>query len=123
MTLTVHCELWTQNANDRMHWRPRAKKISDARWAARIAALAARVPKGLGRARISVTPLQGPRGPSGDPGAYLPTVKACLDGLRDAGVLTDDTDTYVEAIELLPSERVTAHDTGLRIQLTSERRV
>lgn len=35
-----------------------------------------------------------------DPGAHMPCVKACIDGLRDAGVLVDDTGEHVAWVML-----------------------
>jgi hypothetical protein len=35
-----------------------------------------------------------------DPGAHMPCLKACIDGLRDAGVLADDTGREVSWVRL-----------------------
>jgi hypothetical protein len=114
----VTCELWTVNAERSAHWRKHRAKTVAARWAAKIAAMEAKIPTMTGRVHIQAEPLQGRRGPAGDPGAYAPPVKAAIDGLRDAGVLVDDTDRYVSAIEHLPSRRVDARDVGLILYLT-----
>lgn len=118
--LVVRCKLWTQNANDRMnHWR-RSERISEMRGAAKIEARQARLPFGIRRARIIVTPLQSTRGPAADPGAYWPPVKAAIDGLRDARCLIEDTDVYVSAIELRASARVPTREQGLRLTIIED---
>jgi hypothetical protein len=113
-TLRVAGQLWTQNANDRMnHWK-RSRLIKAMREAAWAEAKIVRLPFGIKRASITVVPLQGPRGPDADPGAYWPPVKAAVDGLRDARCLVEDTKEYVAGIELLPCERVqSAREQGL----------
>lgn len=40
------------------------------------------------------------RGVLADTAAHTPVVKACIDGLRDAGVLTDDRGTEVASITM-----------------------
>lgn len=42
-----------------------------------------------------------------DPGAAFPAYKAALDGLRDAGVLVDDTGEYVRSVTFLPPVKKT----------------
>jgi hypothetical protein len=49
--------------------------------------------------RIHAWPFQA-RGVLADTGSHLPCVKAVIDGLRDAGVLTDDTGREVLAITM-----------------------
>lgn len=119
-TFTVRCTLWTQNTNDHIHHFKRADLIAEARGAAKYEALDKKVPRQLRRVRIEITPLQGPRGPSGDPGAYWPVAKAVVDGLRDAKVLDDDTDTYVSAIELRAAKRVPANRQGLEVTIVED---
>ena len=82
------------NANQRHGWRYKARITKDLRetagWAARIA----RVPA-LERVRIAVE-YQPPRVTrSRDGGNWAPSGKACIDGLRDAGVLPDDNSRHV----------------------------
>lgn len=40
------------------------------------------------------------RGVLADTGAHMPVLKACVDGLRDAGVLTDDTGLQVRSVTM-----------------------
>jgi hypothetical protein len=114
----ITCKLWTVNAERRgMHWSDRAELVGAVRWAAKIAALEAKVPH-LDRVEILAQPLQSKRGPAADTGAYASPVKAAIDGLRDARVLDDDTYRFVSSIEHLPSIRVEAREVGLILYLT-----
>lgn len=117
--LRVHGPIWTVNAEVRgsMHWRKRGELVSAMRWAAKVEAMQAKVPKQLHRVEITATPMQDRRGPAADPGAYASPVKAAIDGLRDAGILVEDTDRYVAQVRHMPSVRVDARDVGLIIQL------
>lgn len=117
VTLEISCGIWTVNAERRMHWGKRSELVSAARWAAKIQAIAAHVPH-LDLVSVTVEPHQGPNGPLADTGAHEPVIKACIDGLRDAGVLTDDTQAYVTNINSLPPVRVKVRDVGLKIILT-----
>lgn len=101
-----------------MHWRKRGELVSAMRWAAKIEAMEAKIPKQLHRVAITATPMQGRRGPAADPGSFSSPVKAAIDGLRDAGVLVDDTDRYVAEVRHLPSLRVDAREVGLILCLT-----
>lgn len=116
----VYCKLWTVNTevSGRMHWRERGELVTAARWAAKLAAMEAKVPRLDDRVAIRVQPMQSRRGPAADPGAYASPAKASVDGLRDAGVLVEDTSVYVSSIEHLPSIRVDARDVGLILYLT-----
>lgn len=113
----VHCTLWTVNRERSMFWRQHGELTTQARWSAKINALEAKVPK-LDRVEIVAQPFQSRRGPAADPGAYAGPVKAAIDGLRDAGVLVDDTGRYVAEVKHLPSVRVDAKDVGLILYLT-----
>lgn len=63
-------------------------------------AVQAEIPK-LAKVKITACPwLKGKR--SQDVAACLPSVKAAIDGLVDAGVLTDDTPAYVLSLSFLP---------------------
>lgn len=69
----------------------------------------------LDRVTVTVTPLHKNHRTAQDPGACAPEAKAAVDGLRDAGVLVDDTGRYVASILFLPPE-IVGHD-GLRIRI------
>ena len=114
--LHVICDVWTQNTNDRINRFQRAELISAARWAGKIEAMRAKIPR-LGRVSIKAQPMQA-RGTLADPGAHLPAVKAIVDGLRDAKVIDDDTDEFVTNIDMLPAVRTTARAAGVVLYLT-----
>lgn len=82
------------NANQRMHWAPKARLTKEVREKARLVAAAARLPKGLDRVEvwIEVTPRDRRRR---DPANWMPTQKAMIDGLVDYGLVPDDCPPYV----------------------------
>lgn len=75
--------------NDRMHWRVKAKRTAEWREAACWLAKAAKIPPCR---RVEVRLFYTPRD-SGrrDPLNLVQTLKACEDGLVDAGVMPDDS--------------------------------
>lgn len=96
------------NLNSRRHW---SKRHADAaRWRETVGwlAKAARVPR-LTRARVQLT-LVAPDRRRRDADNLVPCCKAAVDGLRDAGVLEDDTPDRVE--HLLP--RIVGPEAGER---------
>lgn len=116
----ILCTLWTRNAENNMHWREKQDKTNEARFLAREAARKAKVPPIRGhRVSIDCLPLQA-RGRMADPGAHECVAKACIDGLRDAGVLVDDTGDYVANVNCLPPQRTTAGAVGMILYLTVE---
>lgn len=83
------------NMNDRLHWRKKAAVVRKWRYAAYLAALAAKVQPRTGRTLVKVTlPIRTPN-TRRDPSNFAPTVKALIDGLTDAGVWPDDHSGWV----------------------------
>ena len=81
--------------NDRMHYMVKAKKTKEWREAARRAAEAAGIPS---CSRIRVTLIYTPRDKRRrDPLNLVASLKACEDGIVDAGVIPDDTPAYIES--------------------------
>lgn len=115
----IVCEVWTLNAERRLHWGRRGELTKQARWAAKIEAMRMKVPPMEGKVNIRAVPMQA-RGPLADPGAHFPVVKAVIDGLRDARVLTDDTQKYVSANDMDPPIKTKAGATGIILYLTPE---
>src|SRR5437016_4455117 len=76
------------NLNDRSHWRTRSRITHQLRADAAILARAARIPH-LDQATVTVVVHPHDRRRR-DPANWAPTAKACIDGIVDAGVLTDD---------------------------------
>ena len=58
------------------------------------------------------------RGPLQDTAACNPSVKAAIDGIVDAGIVPDDTGTYVRQITFLPCIR---GEDGLTIIIKGKR--
>ena len=88
-------ELLTLNiARGRIGWHQWAELTKAWRCAMRDRALLLGIPPQKTRVAIEAHPQQ-KGGVLADPGAHMPTVKACIDGLRDAGVLVDDSPAHV----------------------------
>lgn len=99
-TLAVPGRPLTTNRERNLHHHQRAAIVRPAREAWALAAKDAKLPQ-LDKVRITACPwLRGKR--SQDVGACLPSVKAAIDGLVDAGVLADDTPTHVLSLSFLP---------------------
>lgn len=98
--VNVATPLLTLNAERTQHWRKRARYVKDVRTAFADAALEAGVPH-LERARMVAQPLQ-KRGPLADILGHVPTVKAAIDGIVDAGVLIDDRPEFLLAVVCRP---------------------
>lgn len=113
LTDTGHRPL-TTNAERKMHRLTAAQHIALSRETWAWLAKAHRIPH-LGRVAITVTPIYSSGRSLSDPGAVAPEAKAAIDGLRDAGVLTDDTGRHVASITFLAP--IVSNVDGLRIDL------
>jgi len=83
--------------NDRPHWAAKARAVRTWRTAAYVAADATPhrlLPPGLVELHLPV-----PDRRRRDPMNYAPTLKACVDGLVDAGLWPDDTPEFVRTLE------------------------
>lgn len=82
------------NANQRLHWSEKGRRVKALREASMVLARNARVPL-LKCARV-VVEYQPPRkSRARDAGNWAPTGKALIDGLRDARVLPDDDSSHL----------------------------
>lgn len=88
----------TANEVRRMHWRAQAARVKTWREYAYLAALESRVPA-CGRIEVELIG-QAPDRRIRDESNLMPTMKACVDGLVDAGVVPGDDKRYVR--ELMP---------------------
>lgn len=90
--------LFACGANARLHPMVRNRVTREIRGAAKIAARAARIPAMTGPVSILAVqhPATGARGLDAD--NIAPLVKPMIDGLRDAGVLVDDSRAYVTEV-------------------------
>lgn len=91
------------SSNDRDHWMRRKTLSAYYRQAARDSAVAQRIPP-LGCAWIVGWLAFGSRRRRDDHN-YMPTVKACVDGVVDAGVLADDSYRYLVGPDLRRDEK------------------
>lgn len=80
-------------SNQRMHWRPKAELTRQVRAAARHLALHAQIPS-LDECVVGLVWTVTTRHRR-DADNLVPTLKACCDGLVDAGVVPDDTPQYM----------------------------
>lgn len=85
-------------SNGRYHWASRARRTRKLRTRAALAARAARVPP-MVRARITVH-VHGRTRARTDPANAYPAIKACVDGLVDAGVLPDDDAAHLDGPDM-----------------------
>ena len=101
-------------ANQRLHWRQKAQRTRTLRDITYVVARPALMPF-ADRMRCIVS-VAYPDARRRDVHNLMPTVKACVDGLVDAGWLTDDSDRYLQGPDLRPSDERCAK--GLACQLT-----
>lgn len=111
------CTLWTVNAERRMHYHERANRVRQVRQDAKLLVMAQR-DWHWGETSISlqVQPQQANRGPLADWGAYMPVVKAVIDGMVDARVIPNDTPEFLTGVELLvPVRAPSPREVGLHV--------
>lgn len=90
-TIEVYGEsMWTLNKERTLHHYSRAKLVKEWREATAVVAEAKKVPKGLKTIEISFTPHRRDKRGRADTGGHFPVVKACIDGLVDSGIISDD---------------------------------
>lgn len=89
------------SANGRENWHARAAVTKNLRETARVLARNAHVPP-LGRVKVRVW-YYPPDRRRRDTSNLFPSLKACLDGIVDAHIITDDEDTVVRSVEFLPA--------------------
>lgn len=82
--------------NDRKHWAVRMKEVKQWRDAAHVLARAAKIPW-CRRIRVELHYVPGTNARR-DPDNLVASLKPCIDGLVDAGVVTDDTEHFVERV-------------------------
>lgn len=101
------------NANDRVHWRTRARITKALREAAEKSALDAHIPP---QERISIQAVLHPHDKRRrDPHNWYPSFKAAIDGVVDAGVIPDDDGKHLISIEVVLGTPVRNTQISLRI--------
>ena len=97
-TVTIPAPAVWLNANSRADRRREARTRRAWRDAAHIYARQAKLPK-LGRASI-IAELRFTDKRRRDAHNYYPTVKACIDGMVDYGLLDDDSDEFLVSVDI-----------------------
>jgi len=87
--IEVWGKMWTLNAERKMHHFTRAKNVKEWREAAATVAIAKRIPR-LEAIEVTFTPHRINKSGLADLGGHFPVLKACIDGLMDAGVIDED---------------------------------
>lgn len=114
--LWIPGKLVTLNTERKGNRWGRAAITADWRTRAAWLAKASGIPP-LTRVTVAANPQQS-RGVLADAGNHLPSVKAAVDGLVDAGILRDDSPKYVTALIMAAPVR---GDDGLHLTLTIEK--
>lgn len=108
--------MMTMNWQKRTHYRTQGTVI--AKWRRATTATAAEqiwLPR-FATVTIECWPYQA-KGVLADTGAHTGVVKACVDGLRDAGILSDDTGKEILGIMMRPPQR---GPNGVVLELTGQ---
>ncbi len=87
--MEVWGDMWTLNGERKMHHYTRAKRVKEWREAAATVAVARKIPK-MECIEVRFIPHRKNKSGMADTGGHFPVVKACIDGLVDAGVLSGD---------------------------------
>jgi hypothetical protein len=112
-TVTLPQGMTLLNANDRIHWRARARIAKGLREAAGFSARAAQIPP-LDRIRVQAV-LHPHDRRRRDPHNWYPSFKAAIDGLVDAGVIPDDDGKHLLSVEVVLGTPVCHNQISLRI--------
>lgn len=104
------------NLNQRMHWAQKAKLTKAWRTMADLQATVDGLPKGLDRVHI-VAHITKPTARQYDVHNLMPTLKACVDGLVDYGLIPDDTNAHLIGPDLRQGGK---GERGVTITITQE---
>ena len=103
-TITVPAPGPYMSMNDRDHWRTKAAKVKA--WRVRSSHVAAHTVTTTAPGYLCRLPpctitcaIDVPDKRRRDPHNYYPTIKACVDGMVDAGLWLDDTPEFVTTVE------------------------
>lgn len=114
-SIEVWGKMWTLNGERKMHHFTRAKNVKEWREAAATVAIAKKIPP-LGSIEVTFTPHRVNKSGMADTGGHFPVVKACIDGLVDAGVLNGDGPEIVKRLTF--EAPVVSGDSKAVIQIT-----
>lgn len=104
LTLTHRARVVSLNAERSAHWRQHRQTTAAWRQAFQLLAQAAHHPTFDRPVLITAQPYQ-QRNRLQDAGSCLPSLKAAVDGIVDAGVLPDDSPAYVAGLMILAPMR------------------
>jgi crossover junction endodeoxyribonuclease RusA len=108
------------STNHRWHWAKRAKTTRAWRHATCWRTVAAKLPRLTGRVAITAT-IHRTDTRRADAHNRLPTIKAAIDGVVDAGLIRDDSDQFIASLTILAGAPVSRaeHPRGvLRLTIT-----
>jgi len=118
MTTTIHFGIPRNlllTANQRMHWRKKAKLTAAIR---ELAYVQTRTFKATPmQAAHCLVELSWPDKRRRDAHNLMPTIKACIDGIVDANLLPDDSDRHLTGPDLRPAAALIKQD-GIAVYLT-----
>ena len=97
LIVPVRCDFI--NLNQRMHWAEKARLTREWRLTANVAARNAELPKDAQRVHI-VAHVVKSTNRQYDVHNLMPTLKACVDGLVDYGLIPDDTNDHLTGPDL-----------------------
>ena len=102
------------NANDRFHYKQRAKRVERLRTEAY--KLAMQNPMTFSKVKVKCT-FRAADNRRRDSANFYPSYKSGLDGIVDAGVIKDDNDKYVVSFEMVRGENRTDKKSQLIIEI------
>ena len=105
LTVEVAASQIITSNNERGHWAKRSGIKRTLRHKTELLARAERLPKGLQRVHITAS-IDYPDRRRRDAHNLMPSIKPIIDGLVDAGVLVDDSDTHLIGPDLRPTGNV-----------------
>ena len=105
LTLTIPAPCDWLNANQRLHWAEKARRVKAWRYAAHIAVLSQRGPRLFDVPVYITVTIHKPRAGRFDATNWAPTGKALIDGLVDSGLLEDDDNTRVIGPDMRAGEK------------------
>lgn len=119
LTLDIYKGAWI-TSNGRYHWADRARRTRTIRTLARFCAVHQHLRPTAGLVRITAT-IHGRTAGRVDPANAYPTIKACVDGMTDAGCWPDDDQTHVIGPDMRAGEPIKTLKPGWhRVVITIE---
>jgi hypothetical protein len=121
--LAIPGELVSLNAERSAHWSARSR--GSQQWRADAKVLGKALGTGcLDQVSVAATPWQA-KGKLADAGNHLPSVKAAIDGLVDAGIIPDDSPAHLRTLTMHAPKRSTWRRGGalvdwLEVTITEE---